>query len=95
MASGSLVRDKESNLKGVALRKIGNSMEYEFSFPYQNEALGDSLWQVGRAYLIAVLVGPSDEFKGVSADTWMSGQVHVRLGSPSKESIYHPAYLIQ
>jgi len=95
MASGSLVRDKESNLKGAGLRKIGNSMEYEFSFPYQNEDLGDSLWQVGRAYQIAVLVGPSEDFKGVNRDTWMSDQFHIRLGSPSRDSIYQPAYPVQ
>ena len=94
MASGSLVRDKESNLKAVGLRKSDKSMEYEFAFPYKNEDLGDSLWQVGRAYQIAILVGPSEEFKGVSDDVWMSDQIYIRLGSPSQESIYHPPYLV-
>ncbi len=70
-------------------------MEYEFAFPYQNEELGDSFWQVGKAYQVAILVGPSEEFKGVTEDTWMSDQVHIRLGSSSKESIYHPPYLVQ
>lgn len=70
-------------------------MEYEFAFPYQNEELGDSVWQVGKAYQVAILVGPSEEFKGVTEDTWMSDQAHIRLGSPSKESIYHPPYLVQ
>lgn len=95
MASGSLVRDKESNLKEVGYRKTGNFMEYEFAFPYHNEDLGDSFWQVGRAYQIALLVGPSEEFKGVTEDTWMSDQIYIRLGSPSKESIYHPPYLVR
>jgi len=94
MASGSLVRDKESNLKEVGVRKNGKFVEYEFAFPYKNEDLGDSLWQVGRAYQIAILVGPSEEFKGITEDTWMSDQVYIRLGSPSRESIYHPPYLV-
>jgi len=70
-------------------------MEYEFAFPYQNEELGDSFWQVGKAYQVAILVGPSEEFQGVTEDTWMSDQVHIRLGSPSKDSIYHPPYLVE
>jgi hypothetical protein len=92
MASGTLVRDKESNVKQAALRRVGNGMEYEFAFPYRNEDLGDSLWQLGRAYQIVVLVGPTEEFKGLTEDTWMSDQVYIRLESPSKESIYHPPY---
>ena len=70
-------------------------MEYEFAFPYQNEDLGDSYWQMGRAYQIAILAGPSEEFKGVTEDTWMSDQIYIRLGSSSQESIYHPAYIVQ
>ncbi len=95
MASGTLVRDKDSNLKAVGFRKVGQSMEYEFAFPYRNEDLGDSLWQMGRAYQIAILVGPSEEFTGVNEETWMSDQVYVRLGSPSADSIYYPPYLVQ
>jgi hypothetical protein len=95
MVSGSLVRDKESNLKAVGLRKAGKYMEYEFVFPYRNEDLGDSLWQAGKAYQIAILVGSSEGFKGVNGDTWMSDQIYIRLGSPSKDSIYHPPYLAE
>lgn len=95
MSSASLVRDKESNLKEAGFRKVGKSVEYEFAFPYQNEELGDSFWQSGRAYQIAILVGPGEEFKGVTEDTWMSDQVHIWLGSLSKESIYHPPYLVR
>ena len=95
MASGTLVRDKESNLKGAGVRKIGKSVEYEFAFPYNNEDLGDSFWQVGKAYQVALLVGSSEEFKGVTKDTWMSDQIYIRLGSPSETSIYHPPYLVQ
>lgn len=47
-------------------------MEYEFAFPYKNEDLGGSLWQMGKAYQIAILVGASEEFTGVNEDTWMS-----------------------
>ena len=94
MSSATLVRDKESNLKEVGFRKAGKYMEYEFAFPYRNEGLGDSLWQVGRAYQIAILVGSSEEFKGVNGDTWISDQIYIRLGSPSQESIYHPSHLV-
>ena len=69
-------------------------MEYEFAFPYQNEDLGDSLWQMGKAYQIAILVGPSEEFTGVNEDTCMSDQVYIRLGSRSQNSIYQPPYLV-
>jgi hypothetical protein len=95
MASATLVRDKDSNLKAVGFRKVGVSMEYEFAFPYKNEDLGGSLWQMGKAYQIAILVGASEEFTGVNEDTWMSDQFYVRLGSPSEESIYHPPYWVQ
>jgi hypothetical protein len=95
MASATLVRDKNSNLKEVGFRKVGKYMEYEFAFPYKNEDLGDSFWQLGKAYQISVLVGPSEEFKGITEDTWMSDQIYVRLGSPSQESIYDPPYLVQ
>lgn len=67
-------------------------MEYEFAFPLKNDDPGDALWETGKAYQIAILVGPSEEFKGITEDTWMSDQIHIRIGSPSKESIYHPPY---
>lgn len=95
MAAVSLVRDKESNLKETGLRNIGKYMEYEFAFPYQNEDAGDSFWQVGKAYQIAILVGQSEEFNGLTEDVWMSDQVYIRVGSPSQESIYHPPYAIR
>src|SRR6266536_1941178 len=93
MASGTLVRDQNSNLKEVASRKIGKGMEYEFAFPYRNEDLGDSFWQLGKAYQIAILVGPTEKFNSVTENTWMSDQVYIRLGSRSQESIYQPPYL--
>jgi len=74
---------------------MGKAMEYEFAFPYRNEDLGDSFWQLGRAYQIAILVGPTEEFNGVTEDTWMSDQIYLRLGSRSQESIYQPSYLVQ
>ena len=94
MAAATLVRDKESNLKTVGLKKVGSAMEYEFAFPLKNDDLGDTLWEMGKAYQIGILVGSSEEFKRVTEDTWMSDQVHIRLGSPSEESIYHPPYLV-
>lgn len=93
MASGSLVRDKESNLKAAAFRKNGKFMEYEFAFPLRNDDLGDALWEAGKVYQIALLVGPGEEFQGVTPETWISDQLHIRLGSPSKDSIYHPPQL--
>lgn len=93
MASGTLVRDQTSNLKGIGWRKTDQGMEYEFAFPYQNEDLGDTLWEVGKAYQFAVLVGSSEEFNGVTPETWMSDQIHIRLGTPSTDSIYDPPYL--
>jgi hypothetical protein len=93
MAAGSLVRDRESHLKAAAFRKNGKFMEYEFAFPLRNEDLGDALWEVGKVYQIAFLVGPGEKFEGVTQETWMSDQLHIRLGSPSKDSIYHPPYL--
>jgi hypothetical protein len=93
MVAASLVRDKESNLKEAGFRKVGKGMEYEFAFPYRNEDPGDSFWHLGRAYQIAILVGPTEEFNGVTEDTWMSDQIYIRLGTPSRDSIYHPPYL--
>lgn len=72
---------------------MGKAVEYEFAFPYRNEDLGDSFWQLGRAYQIAILVGPTEKFDGVTEDTWMSDQIYIRLGSRSQESIYQPPYL--
>jgi hypothetical protein len=95
MASATVVRNEDSNLKAVGFRQVGQSMEYKFAFPYKNEDLGDSLWQTRRAYQIAILVGPTEEFNGVIEETWMSDQVYVPLGSPSAESIYYPPYLVQ
>src|ERR671919_202572 len=93
MAAASLVRDKDSNLKEAGFRKVGKGLEYAFAFPYRNEDLGDSFWQLRRAYQIAVLVGPGEKFDGVTEDTSMSDQIYIRLGSRSQESIYQPPYL--
>ena len=95
MSSASLVRDKKSNIKVMGFRRVGKAMEYEIAFPLKNDDLGDTLWEMGKAYQIAILVGPREEFKGVTEDTWMSDQVHIRVGSPSRESIYHPPYLVR
>jgi hypothetical protein len=95
MAVASLVRDKDSNVKESGFRKVGKGMEYEFAFPYRNDDLGDSFWRLGKAYQIAILVGPGEEFKGATENSWMSDQIYIRLGSPSKESIYHPPYFAQ
>src|SRR5918996_5435047 len=93
MAAASLVRDKASNLKEAQVRKAGKGMEYEFAFPYRNDDLGDSLWQIGRAYQLAILVGTGEEFQAINENTWMSDQIYIRLGSRSQESVYQPPYL--
>jgi hypothetical protein len=56
----------------------------------RNESLGNTLWERDRSYQIAILVGPTKEFSGVTQATWMSDQVYIRIGSRSTASIYHP-----
>jgi hypothetical protein len=41
--------------------------------------------------MLAFLIGPGSEFKGITEEVWMSDQVLVRLGGPSEDSIYRPA----
>jgi hypothetical protein len=90
MASGDLVQDPQPNLIASAHRTLGNTREYEFGFPLMNDSLGNTAWEMDRSYQITVLVGPTNEFQGVTEDTWMSDQVHLRIGSRSTTSIYHP-----
>ena len=93
MASGSLVRDQASNLIQSAHRTAGKGREYELTFPLKNADLGDTLWERDQSYMIAVLVGPGQEYKGVGEDVWMSDQVLIRIGSPSTLSVYLPPYV--
>lgn len=90
MASGDLVQDPQPNLIESAHRTVGKAREYEFAFPLKNESLGNTAWERDRSYRIAVLVGPTKEFQGVTEETWMSDQVLIRIGSPSTTSIYYP-----
>jgi hypothetical protein len=90
MAFGDLVQDPQPNLIASAYRTLGNTREYEFAFPLMNDSRGNTAWEMDGSYQIAVLVGPTDEFQGVTADTRMSDQVHLRVGSRSTTSIYHP-----
>ncbi|MBI2461836.1 MAG: hypothetical protein HYV61_10175 [Candidatus Rokubacteria bacterium] len=92
MAAGDLVQDPQPNLIEAAHRDAGAVREYEFVMPLNNASLGDTAWARGRAYQIAVLVGPGPEFAGVTDNTWMSDQVLVRVGGPSTASIYHPPF---
>jgi len=66
--------------------------QYEFTMPLKNADLGDTLWGWGQTYMIAVLVGPGQEYKGVSEDVWMSDQILIRIGSPSTLSMYLPLH---
>ncbi|MEE8242977.1 MAG: hypothetical protein V3R61_05775 [candidate division NC10 bacterium] len=90
MASGSLVRDQQSNLIQDAHWTVGKVQEYEFTMSLKNADEGDIFWERDRTYMIAVLVGPGQEYKGVSEDVWMSDQILIRIGSPSTLSMYIP-----
>lgn len=92
MASGSLVRDQGGNLIKAAHRTAGKDREYEFTMPLKNTDLGDALWERDQTYMIALLVGPGQEYRGVSEDVWMSDQILIRIGSPSRLSMYVPAH---
>ena len=93
MASGSLVRDQVGNLIKAAHRTAGKDREYEFTMPLKNTDLGDALWGRDQTYMIAVLVGPGQEYRGVSEDVWMSDQILIRIGSPSTLSMYMPPHV--
>jgi hypothetical protein len=90
MAAGDLVQDPQPNLTASAQRKISGSREYELAFPLRNDSLGNTAWERDRSYQIAVLVGPTKQFRGVTEDTWMSDQVLIRIRSRSTVSIYDP-----
>lgn len=90
MASGSLVRDQQNNLIQGAHRTVGKGREYEFTMPLKNADQGDTLWERDQSYMVAVLVGPGQEHKGVSEDVWMSDQILIRIGTPSVLSMYMP-----
>ncbi len=90
MAAGILVQDQQSNVLASAHRTDGQQREYELSFPLRNDDLGDTLWERGRTYMLAVLVGPKASYAGINRAVWMSDQVLIRLGEPSTESIYRP-----
>lgn len=91
MAAGSLVRDQASNLMSAAHRRLGKSGEYEFTMPLENADQGDILWKRDQAYMIALLVGPGQDYQGVGEDVWMSDQVLIRIATPSTLSMYLPA----
>ena len=90
MASGSLVRDQASNIIKSAHRPVGQTREYEFTMSLKNSDQGDTLWERDQTYMVALLVGPDREYKGVSEDVWMSDQVLIRIGTPSTLSMYIP-----
>lgn len=93
MASGSLVRDEASNRIRSAHRSVGDVREYEFTMPLKNADQGDPLWERDQTYMIALLVGPDREYKGVSEDVWMSDQILIRIESPSTLSMYMPPHV--
>ncbi len=93
MAAGDLVQDPQPNLIEAAHRDAGAAREYEFVMPLKSASPGNTAWERGRAYQIALLVGPGSEFAGITDGTWMSDQLLVRVGGPSTTSIYHPPFL--
>jgi|SRR6266511_4004735 len=93
MAFGDLVQDPQPNLIASAHRTVGNTHLYEFAFPLTNESLGNTAWKRDQSYQVAVLVGPTQEFQGVTEETWMSDQILIRIGSASTASIYDPPLL--
>jgi hypothetical protein len=93
MASGSLVRDLQSNLLQSAYRTVGSAREYEFIMSLKNSDQGDTLWERDQSYMVAVLVGPGQEYRGVSDDVWMSDQILIRIGGPSTLSMYVPPHV--
>jgi len=64
MASGSLVRDQENNLVRSAHRSVGKVQQYEFTMPLKNADLGDTLWERGQTYMIAILWGQDRNTEG-------------------------------
>jgi hypothetical protein len=88
MARGDLVPDPEPNLLAQAHRTAGRVREYEFVMPLMNSSDGNTAWQRGRAYQIAVLIGAGKEYRGITEKSWMSDQIVVRIGGPSTTSIY-------
>lgn len=91
MVTAELVVDQKGNLKAASSRVEGKGMIHEFSFPHFNEDPSGTAWRKGNAYMLAFLVGPGPEFKGITQDVWMSPEVLVRVGGPSEDSIYRPA----
>lgn len=94
MSAGILVRDAQSNLVASAHRSVDHLREYEFTMPLQNADLGDTAWSRHQTYMLAVLVGPTQQYSGFGSDIWMSDQILIRVGSPSTQSIYVPPYLV-
>jgi hypothetical protein len=90
MASGDLVQDPQPNRIASAHRTVNTGLEYEFAFPLTHDTLGNTAWEWERSYQIAVLVGPTNTFGGVTEDTWMSDQILVQIGNRSAASMYDP-----
>lgn len=72
---------------------MGSVREYEITMPLKNADEGDILWERDKSYMIALLVGPGQEYSGVSEDVWMSDQILIRIGNPSTLSMYVPPHL--
>ncbi len=90
MVLGDLAPDPSPNLLARAHRTIGAVREFEFVMPLTNASDSNAAWERGRAYQIALLLGPGEDYGGITEDVWMSDQIVVRVGGPSTTSIYLP-----
>jgi hypothetical protein len=88
MVSGDLAPDPNPNLESQAHRAVGRVREFEFVMPLRDAWDGSAAWERGRAYQIALLVGPGESYRGIDEEVWMSDQIVVRIGGPSTTSIY-------
>jgi hypothetical protein len=93
MVLGELVRDPSQDIVASGQRPVGQAWEYELTFPLKNEDLADLAWEQGQPYQIAFLIGPTEEFTGLVADTWMSDQFTVWVGGGSASVFIQPVSL--
>lgn len=90
MVLGDLAPDPDPNLVAQASRTIGTVGEFEFVMPLKDSSDGNAAWERGRAYQIALLLGPGETYGGITEEVWMSDQIVIRVGGPSSTSIYLP-----
>jgi hypothetical protein len=93
MVLGDLVRDQTNHIRASEHRAVGKAWEYELAFPLRNDDLADLAWEQGQPYQLAFLVGPTEEFTGLVAETWMSDQITVWVGEGKGSVFIQPVSL--